>query len=83
MYDEGIRYSKKSDLETTLCSPSVFFHTQHLKVEKKYRDVDGEDVCVRCVRPLGGILGVVWQIYKYRKEVNTEEKMKITRKDDQ
>ena len=38
---------------------------------------------MRCVRPLGGILGVVWQIYKYRKEVNTEEKMKITRKDDQ
>ena len=63
--------------------PSVFFYTQHPKVEKKYRDVDGEDVCVRCVRPLGGILGVVWQIYKYRKEVNTEEKMKITRKDDQ
>ena len=39
-----------------------------IQIQKYRNDVDGKK-SVRCVRPLGGILGVVWQKYKYRRWV--------------
>ena len=44
------------------------YRNTDIQIQKYRNDVDGKK-SVRCVRPLGGILGVVWQKYKYRRWV--------------